>query len=175
MPSAPKKLLLAAPRGYCAGVDRAVQTVERALDLYGAPVYVRKEIVHNKHVVEQLRARGAIFVEEETEVPEGKTVVYSAHGVAPIVHANSDSLGHRTPDGGALRPGAGDRVEELVELEPAGRDRARPRRGVAPDRQRGPGTRGVARGQADRRHHLGRQRARGAGAAPGPVLPRPRH
>jgi 4-hydroxy-3-methylbut-2-en-1-yl diphosphate reductase len=98
MSHAPEKLYLAAPRGYCAGVDRAVQTVERALDLYGAPVYVRKEIVHNKHVVEQLRARGAIFVEEETEVPEGKTVVYSAHGVAPSVHANSDSLGHRTID-----------------------------------------------------------------------------
>ena len=79
----PEKLLLAAPRGYCAGVDRAVQTVERALELYGAPVYVRKEIVHNKHVVEQLRERGAIFVEAETEVPEGATIVFSAHGVAP--------------------------------------------------------------------------------------------
>jgi 4-hydroxy-3-methylbut-2-enyl diphosphate reductase len=98
MPRAPEKLFLAAPRGYCAGVDRAVQTVERALDLYGAPVYVRKEIVHNKHVVEQLRRRGAIFVEEETEVPEGQTVVYSAHGVAPSVHANSGQLGHRTID-----------------------------------------------------------------------------
>src|SRR4051794_6371431 len=72
MSHAPEKLYLAAPRGYCAGVDRAVQTVERALDLYGAPVYVRKEIVHNKHVVEQLRARGAIFVEEETEVPQAR-------------------------------------------------------------------------------------------------------
>src|SRR5437763_476646 len=98
MPNAPEKLYLAAPRGYCAGVDRAVQTVERALDLYGAPVYVRKEIVHNKHVVEQLRRRGAIFVEEETEVPEGQTVVYSAHGVAPSVHANSGQLAHRTID-----------------------------------------------------------------------------
>jgi 4-hydroxy-3-methylbut-2-enyl diphosphate reductase len=88
--AAPEKLLLAAPRGYCAGVDRAVQTVERALELYGAPVYVRKEIVHNKHVVEQLRQRGAIFVEEETEVPEGQTVVFSAHGVAPGVHANAE-------------------------------------------------------------------------------------
>jgi 4-hydroxy-3-methylbut-2-en-1-yl diphosphate reductase len=86
---APEKLLLAAPRGYCAGVDRAVQTVERALELYGAPVYVRKEIVHNKHVVEQLRDRGAVFVESETEVPEGATVVFSAHGVAPSVHANA--------------------------------------------------------------------------------------
>jgi len=85
--SAPEKILLAAPRGYCAGVDRAVQTVERALELYGAPVYVRKEIVHNKHVVEQLRERGAVFVESETEVPEGATVVFSAHGVAPAVHA----------------------------------------------------------------------------------------
>jgi 4-hydroxy-3-methylbut-2-enyl diphosphate reductase len=82
-------LLLAAPRGYCAGVDRAVQTVEHALDVYGAPVYVRKEIVHNKHVVEELRERGAIFVDQETEVPEGSTVVFSAHGVAPSVHANA--------------------------------------------------------------------------------------
>ncbi len=85
----PDTLLLAAPRGYCAGVDRAVQTVERALELYGAPVYVRKEIVHNKHVVEQLRDRGAVFVEAETEVPESATVVFSAHGVAPSVHANA--------------------------------------------------------------------------------------
>ena len=81
-----ENLLLAAPRGYCAGVDRAVQTVERALELHGAPVYVRKEIVHNKHVVEQLRERGAVFVESETEVPAGATVVFSAHGVAPSVH-----------------------------------------------------------------------------------------
>src|SRR6478672_3671804 len=87
--AAPSKVVLAAPRGYCAGVDRAVQTVERALDLHGAPIYVRKEIVHNKHVVEQLRSRGAIFVDEETEVPEGSTVVFSAHGVAPTVHANA--------------------------------------------------------------------------------------
>src|SRR3954467_7853077 len=98
MPSAPEKLLLAAPRGYCAGVDRAVQTVERALDLYGAPVYVRKEIVHNKHVVEQLRERGAVFVDQETEVPEGETVVFSAHGVSPAVHANAESRGLRTID-----------------------------------------------------------------------------
>jgi 4-hydroxy-3-methylbut-2-en-1-yl diphosphate reductase len=96
--SAPEKLLLAAPRGYCAGVDRAVQTVERALELYGPPVYVRKEIVHNKHVVEELRERGAIFVEQETEVPEGETVVFSAHGVAPSVHANSSKRGLRTID-----------------------------------------------------------------------------
>jgi 4-hydroxy-3-methylbut-2-enyl diphosphate reductase len=85
----PEKILLAAPRGYCAGVDRAVQTVERALELYGAPVYVRKEIVHNKHVVESLRARGAVFVESETEVPEGANAVFSAHGVSPEVHANA--------------------------------------------------------------------------------------
>jgi 4-hydroxy-3-methylbut-2-en-1-yl diphosphate reductase len=86
---APEKLLLAAPRGYCAGVDRAVRTVERALELSGAPVYVRKEIVHNRHVVAQLRAQGAVFVQSETEVPEGATVVFSAHGVAPSVHANA--------------------------------------------------------------------------------------
>jgi 4-hydroxy-3-methylbut-2-enyl diphosphate reductase len=98
MPSAPEKLLLAAPRGYCAGVDRAVQTVERALDLYGAPVYVRKEIVHNKHVVEQLRERGAVFVDQETEVPEGETVVFSAHGVAPSVHRNAEGRSLRTID-----------------------------------------------------------------------------
>src|SRR5947207_5504239 len=87
--SAPKRVLLAAPRGYCAGVDRAVQAVERALDLHGPPVYVRKEIVHNKHVVEELAERGAIFVEQETEVPEGELVVFSAHGVAPKVHENA--------------------------------------------------------------------------------------
>jgi 4-hydroxy-3-methylbut-2-en-1-yl diphosphate reductase len=98
MPAAPETLLLAAPRGYCAGVDRAVQTVERALELYGAPVYVRKEIVHNKHVVEQLRDRGAVFVESETEVPEGATVVFSAHGVAPSVHENAAGRGLQTID-----------------------------------------------------------------------------
>ncbi len=96
--AAPKKVLLAAPRGYCAGVDRAVQTVERALDLYGAPVYVRKEIVHNKHVVQQLSERGAIFVEEETEVPQGEMVVFSAHGVAPAVHDNAAARRLRTID-----------------------------------------------------------------------------
>ena len=98
MASVPEKLLLATPRGYCAGVDRAVQTVEHALALYGAPVYVRKEIVHNKHVVEQLRSRGAIFVESETEVPAGSTVVFSAHGVAPSVHANARERELRTID-----------------------------------------------------------------------------
>jgi 4-hydroxy-3-methylbut-2-enyl diphosphate reductase len=91
-------VLLAAPRGYCAGVDRAVQTVERALELYGAPVYVRKEIVHNKHVVEQLRARGAVFVESESDVPKGATVVFSAHGVAPSVHAEAGARGLKTID-----------------------------------------------------------------------------
>src|SRR4029453_5323571 len=89
--SAPEKLLLAAPRGYCAGVDHAVQTVERALELHGAPVYVRKEIVHNKHVVETLRERGAIFVDElEDTIPEGAITVFSAHGVAPAVHADAE-------------------------------------------------------------------------------------
>jgi 4-hydroxy-3-methylbut-2-enyl diphosphate reductase len=98
MPSAPEKLLLAAPRGYCAGVDRAVQAVERALDIYGPPVYVRKEIVHNKHVVAELRERGAVFVDQETEVPEGETVVFSAHGVAPTVHQNAEQRRLRTID-----------------------------------------------------------------------------
>ena len=93
-----QRLLLASPRGYCAGVDRAVQTVERALELYGAPVYVRKEIVHNKHVVEELAKRGAIFVEQETEVPEGEMVVFSAHGVAPAVHDNAAARSLRTID-----------------------------------------------------------------------------
>jgi 4-hydroxy-3-methylbut-2-enyl diphosphate reductase len=96
--SVPETILLATPRGYCAGVDRAVQTVERALELYGAPVYVRKEIVHNKHVVEQLRARGAVFVESETDVPPGATVVFSAHGVAPSVHGNALERGLHTID-----------------------------------------------------------------------------
>ena len=94
----PSKVLLAAPRGYCAGVDRAVQTVEHALDMHGEPVYVRKEIVHNKHVVSELTKRGAVFVEEETEVPEGSLVVFSAHGVAPSVHENSAKRGLRTID-----------------------------------------------------------------------------
>jgi 4-hydroxy-3-methylbut-2-enyl diphosphate reductase len=84
-----RKILLASPRGYCAGVERAVETVEKALELYGAPVYVRKQIVHNMHVVRDLEARGAIFVDDETEVPEGRTVVFSAHGVAPGVHENA--------------------------------------------------------------------------------------
>ena len=94
----PKKVLLAAPRGYCAGVDRAVITVEKALDLYGAPVYVRKQIVHNKHVVATLEARGAIFVEETDEVPEGALVVFSAHGVSPQVHLDAASRNLRTID-----------------------------------------------------------------------------
>jgi 4-hydroxy-3-methylbut-2-enyl diphosphate reductase len=84
-----RRVLLASPRGYCAGVERAVETVERALALYGPPVYVRKQIVHNLHVVRDLEARGAVFVDEETEVPEGETVVFSAHGVAPSVHGNA--------------------------------------------------------------------------------------
>src|SRR6476620_563419 len=84
-----RKVLLASPRGYCAGVERAVETVEKALELYGPPVYVRKQIVHNLHVVRDLEARGAVFVDEETEVPAGQTVVFSAHGVAPSVHANA--------------------------------------------------------------------------------------
>ncbi len=97
--TAPEKLLLAAPRGYCAGVDRAVQTVEHALDLHGAPVYVRKEIVHNKHVVETLRGRGAIFVDElDDSIPEGAITVFSAHGVSPAVHADAERRQLRTID-----------------------------------------------------------------------------
>jgi 4-hydroxy-3-methylbut-2-enyl diphosphate reductase len=96
---APEKLLLAAPRGYCAGVDRAVQTVERALELYGAPVYVRKEIVHNKHVVAQLRKRGAILVDElDDAIPENAITVFSAHGVSPAVHAEARERNLRTVD-----------------------------------------------------------------------------
>jgi 4-hydroxy-3-methylbut-2-enyl diphosphate reductase len=95
----PEKILLAAPRGYCAGVDRAVQTVERALELYGPPVYVRKEIVHNKHVVEQLRERGAVFVDElDASIPEGSMTVFSAHGVSPMVHAEAERRNLRTID-----------------------------------------------------------------------------
>jgi len=93
-----EKLLLAAPRGYCAGVDRAVQTVQRALEIHGAPVYVRKEIVHNKHVVAQLREQGAIFVEEQTEVPEGSVCVFSAHGIAPSVREGANARGLQTID-----------------------------------------------------------------------------
>jgi 4-hydroxy-3-methylbut-2-en-1-yl diphosphate reductase len=95
----PEKLLLAAPRGYCAGVDRAVQTVEHALELHGPPVYVRKEIVHNKHVVAQLRERGAIFVDElDDTVPDGALTIFSAHGVSPAVHADAERRGLRTID-----------------------------------------------------------------------------
>jgi 4-hydroxy-3-methylbut-2-enyl diphosphate reductase len=94
----PKRVLLAAPRGYCAGVDRAVVSVEKALDLYGPPVYVRKEIVHNKYVVASLESRGAIFVDEVEEIPEGATVVFSAHGVAPTVHSESAERGLKTID-----------------------------------------------------------------------------
>jgi 4-hydroxy-3-methylbut-2-enyl diphosphate reductase len=95
---AEKAVLLAAPRGYCAGVDRAVITVEKALDLYGAPVYVRKQIVHNKHVVSDLESRGAIFVEELDEVPAGQTVVFSAHGVSPEVHRQAGQRELKTID-----------------------------------------------------------------------------
>ena len=93
-----KRVLLAAPRGYCAGVDRAVVTVEKALELYGAPVYVRKQIVHNKHVVESLEKRGAIFVDETDQVPEGARVVFSAHGVSPKVHQEAANRNLKTID-----------------------------------------------------------------------------
>ena len=93
-----KRVLLASPRGYCAGVERAVETVERLLDLHGPPIYVRKQIVHNAHVVRELEQRGAIFVESETEVPEGATVVLSAHGVAPSVYENAKTRRLNTID-----------------------------------------------------------------------------
>ena len=93
-----KRVLLAAPRGYCAGVDRAVVTVEKALALYGAPVYVRKQIVHNVHVVTSLEAKGAIFVDETDQIPEGKTVVFSAHGVSPMVHEEAAARNLKTID-----------------------------------------------------------------------------
>jgi 4-hydroxy-3-methylbut-2-enyl diphosphate reductase len=93
-----KRVLLASPRGYCAGVERAVETVEQALELYGAPVYVRKQIVHNAHVVRDLEARGAVFVESEEEAPEGATLVLSAHGVAPVVHERAAARNLTTID-----------------------------------------------------------------------------
>ncbi|AJE32757.1 4-hydroxy-3-methylbut-2-enyl diphosphate reductase [Corynebacterium humireducens NBRC 106098 = DSM 45392] len=93
-----KKILLAAPRGYCAGVDRAVETVEKALEKYGAPVYVRKEIVHNRYVVDSLAERGAVFVDETDEVPEGSHLVFSAHGVSPAVHEEAAALNLQTLD-----------------------------------------------------------------------------
>ncbi|MEV4183043.1 4-hydroxy-3-methylbut-2-enyl diphosphate reductase [Streptosporangium canum] len=95
---ATRRVLVARPRGYCAGVDRAVQAVEKALEQYGAPIYVRKQIVHNTHVVRTLEARGAIFVEETEEVPEGAIVVFSAHGVSPAVHREAAQRGLRTID-----------------------------------------------------------------------------
>ncbi len=96
--TAPHTLLMAAPRGFCAGVDRAVLIVEKALEAYGAPVYVRHEIVHNRHVVQTLKDKGAVFVEDETEVPEGAVVVFSAHGSPPSAFANSERLGHTLID-----------------------------------------------------------------------------
>ncbi|MDD2857732.1 MAG: 4-hydroxy-3-methylbut-2-enyl diphosphate reductase [Candidatus Nanopelagicales bacterium] len=96
--STTKRVLLAAPRGYCAGVDRAVTTVENALETYGEPVYVRKQIVHNKFVVASLEARGAIFVDELDEVPAGATVVFSAHGVSPTVHVDAAERGLKAID-----------------------------------------------------------------------------
>jgi 4-hydroxy-3-methylbut-2-en-1-yl diphosphate reductase len=94
----PKRVLLASPRGYCAGVERAVDTVELALEHYGAPIYVRKQIVHNAHVVRELEERGAIFIDSEQEAPEGATIVFSAHGVAPVVHANAAARRLKTID-----------------------------------------------------------------------------
>src|SRR3712207_5410496 len=94
----PLTVLLAAPRGFCAGVERAVEIVERALELYGAPVYVRHAIVHNAHVVAELERKGAVFVEDEADVPEGGMLVFSAHGVAPAVRRNAAARGLKTID-----------------------------------------------------------------------------
>ena len=154
---APRRVLLAAPRGYCAGVDRAVQTVEEALELHGPPVYVRKEIVHNKHVVEQLAERGAIFVEEETEVPEGELVVFSAHGVAPKVHENArqrrPAHDRRHLPAGHQGPRRGPQVRRAGLHDRAHRPRG-PRGGRGDDRRGA----GQHRAGADRR---GRGRPRG--------------
>ena len=166
-----QKLLLAAPRGYCAGVDRAVQTVERALEMYGAPVYVRKEIVHNKHVVSGLRERGAVFVDEQTEVPAGAVCVFSAHGVAPSVRAGAQARGLQTID--ATCPLVTKVHREAVRF--AGRrlhGRARrPRRSRGGRRHDGRG----ARADRARAVRAGRRRA-AAGATPSgsPTSPRRR-
>src|SRR5512144_1008259 len=98
MTSAPHTLYLAAPRGFCAGVDRAIDIVDMALQIYGAPIYVRHEIVHNRHVVDALRAKGAIFVEDPREVPRGSLLVFSAHGVSPAVRRAAQEQGLRTLD-----------------------------------------------------------------------------
>ena len=154
---ADSSVLLAAPRGYCAGVDRAVVTVEKALDLYGAPVYVRKQIVHNKHVVSDLESRGAIFVEELDEVPEGETVVFSAHGVSPAVHAaggRARSEDHRRDlpagDQGAPR---GQALRRLRLRHPA--DRPRGPRGGRGHRRRGARAHPARAGSRGRRRHRG--------------------
>src|SRR6266542_1511783 len=113
--SAPRRVLLAAPRGYCAGVDRAVDIVEVALQTYGAPIYVRKQIVHNLHVVRRLEAKGAIFVDELDEVPAGATVVFSAHGVAPEVHQEARKFAGNEREAAAVKIADPDRVAYLTQ------------------------------------------------------------
>ena len=134
-----RQVVLAAPRGYCAGVDRAVITVEKALERYGPPVYVRKQIVHNRHVVEELQERGAIFVAELDEVPEGSTVVFSAHGVSPAVQQEAKDRGLKAIDATCplvtkvhheARRFARNDLEHLV-------DRSRGARGGRGDQRRG--------------------------------------
>ncbi|MBA3529171.1 MAG: 4-hydroxy-3-methylbut-2-enyl diphosphate reductase [Propionibacteriaceae bacterium] len=137
-----KSVVVAAPRGYCAGVDRAVITVEKALDAYGAPVYVRKQIVHNKHVVENLELRGAVFVKELDEVPPGSTVVFSAHGVSPAVHAEAAERGLKAIDATCplvtkvhheARRFAGDDLDILL-IGHAGHEEVEGTTGEAPER-----------------------------------------
>ena len=182
-----RAVLLAAPRGYCAGVDRAVITVEKALDLYGAPVYVRKQIVHNKHVVSNLESRGAVFVEELAEVPEGATVVFSAHGVSPEVHRQAEERSLKTIDATCplvtkvhheARRFAGDDYDILLighagheEVEgTAGRPRAHPARGEPRGRRRDRGARPGEGGLAVADHPV-RRRDDGHGAGDPRALP----
>nr|WP_284288058.1 hypothetical protein [Angustibacter aerolatus] len=185
-----KRVLLAAPRGYCAGVDRAVQAVEQALDLYGAPVYVRKQIVHNVHVVRTLEQRGAIFVDETDEVPEGATVVFSAHGVAPTVHQDALRLQARTIDAtcplvtkvhNEARRFASDDFEILL-IGHEGHEEVVGTAGEAPDnvqarrrtgrRRHDRGARPRAAGVAVADHAVGRRDARDGATAEG-ALPEP--
>src|SRR5207237_1093626 len=172
-PAVVKRVLLASPRGYCAGVERAVETVEKALELYGRPVYVRKQIVHNAHVVRELEARGAIFVDDERDAPEGATLVLSAHGVEPAVferaaarrqstraaarrHLRRDVEPSVGGEGAARRgrPPARDRLAQFVEFQAAGRGRGSRGSRSASRRRRNGDRRVVARRSRDGRRDI---------------------